>query len=72
MYSVWCTLAQYGTVPQRFIDNRHIRRGIAFCASNVTFYLVNEIRFPPKMAFRQIFRETPVIRLLVMLNSISQ
>ena len=41
IYTVWCTLAQYGTVLQRFIDNRRNAGGLGFVRPIVTFILLN-------------------------------
>lgn len=41
IYTVWCTLAQCGTVLQRFIDNRRNAGGLGFVRPKVTFILLN-------------------------------
>ena len=38
IYTVWCTLAQYGTVLQRFIDNRRIAGGLGFVRPKCDVY----------------------------------
>lgn len=43
IYMVLCTLVQYGTAPQRFIDNRRNAGGLGFTRPIVTFILLNEL-----------------------------